>query len=131
MLDRRDVRRYIVAIPTRSIDRHNLINRCTHMSDQRSRHLPLNVPIPDEPIPMVETILPTVHHGIATPVLVDTGTICHTAFIAQRASDARFAGGAKARFLPEERQAYTGSMPYFPQVIQGLSFAHCRGMICL
>src|SRR5207248_5495708 len=68
-LDRSTIRRHIIAVSTGSIDRHDLVNRCAHMPHQRNRHLPAHIAIPDEPVPVVKAIFPTLHQGIATPVL--------------------------------------------------------------
>src|SRR5579859_4844965 len=104
MFDRCTIGSDIIAIPTRSIDRHDLVNGHAVMPHNWYRHLAAHIPVQDEPIPMIKTILPALHQRIATPIPVNTGTILDTAFIAQRARHGRLPSRAKPRLMPEEGQ---------------------------
>src|SRR2546423_665951 len=69
-----NVGRHIIAVATGCIPGHDLLDR---------GQVPLlDIEMRDERVPMVEPILPTLHLGVSSLVLIDTGAIWKAALIA-------------------------------------------------
>src|SRR2546430_1403341 len=96
MFHRCDIGCLIVAVTARCILRNNLLNRGPSPC--------VDIEIADEPEPVRKAIGPTLHLRVATPTLINTGSISDATFVAWRARHPRLSRGAKIRLVPEEGQ---------------------------